>query len=209
MKTIAVLAQKGGSGKTTLTVHLAVLAGQRGQRVAVLDCDPQRSALDWYQARESEMPTMVEAGTDQLGEILDTARGDDYDLALIDTAPHAEAGIVAAARAADFCLVPCRPAVLDLRAIGKTVEILQKINAPFAVVLNACPPSRGFGEASIVTEARAALGTGGVPTLTATATQRAAFSHALIDGRAVTEFAPGSRAAAEINTLLNEIMETL
>lgn len=206
MKTVAVLAQKGGVGKTTLTVHLAVLAGQRGMPAAILDVDPQRSAHDWADQRENETPAVVSVEPGQITQAKTLARSDGTELLLIDTAPHAEAGIVAAARVADFVLVPCRPAVLDLRAIGSTLNILTSTRKDHAVVLNACPPQRGFGEPSLVTEAREYLASIEAPCLDATATQRMAFSHALIDGRAVSEFEPNGKAAGEISTLLDEIL---
>jgi len=205
MKTIAMLSQKGGAGKTTVALHLAVLAHQRGLRVALVDLDPQASALEWWHSREGDEPTTVAVKPDELGAALKAAEGDGFDLIVLDTAPHAEAAIAAAARACDFAVVPCRPGILDLRAVGKTADILKAIKRPFAVVLNSCPPSRGFGEPSIVVEARDALRLQEIPAMKTTLTQRAAFGHSLIDGRAVTEFAPDSPAAREIAALLNEI----
>lgn len=205
MKSIALLAQKGGAGKTTLAVHLAVLAEAMGHRVVLIDCDPQKSAGDWWRAREAETPVLVEAPAAQLPAILKAARDDGYTLAVIDTAPHANADATAAARAADVALIPCRPSILDLRAIGATVDLVKAVGKPAAVVLNSCPAARGYGDAGIVTEARRGLEAYGLPVAPVAITQRAALSHALIDGRAVTEFEPNGKAALELRDLFTWI----
>ena len=81
------------------------------------------------------------------------------------------------------------------------MDIVRDVGTAAAIVLNACPPGRGSGEASIVREARASLKGYGLPVARATITQRVALGHALIDGLAITEFAPQSKAAREISTL--------
>ena len=216
MKKVAILAQKGGAGKTTIAIHLSVLAMQRDIASCVIDCDPQQSALGWYEEREDSDPPVVDGHqpsgrrpdkTGTLARLLRVAEMDEYDLTIIDTAPHAAEAIGEAARAADFCIVPCRPAILDLKAISKTIKILSVAETPFAVLLNSCPPKRGVGENSMVKESRDLLLGQDIPLFKTAVTQRAAFSHALIDGRAVTEFAPDSPAADEIGGVLNELLE--
>ena len=103
--------------------------------------------------------------------------------------------------------MPCRPAILDLKAISKTIEILSISQTPFAVLLNSCPPKRGVGENSMVKESRDLLLDQDIPLFKTAVTQRAAFSHALIDGKAVTEFSPDSPAAHEIGSVLGELLE--
>ena len=76
MKVIGLLSRKGGVGKTTLAVHLAVLAQQAGQRTLQVDLDPQRSATAWWRAREAETPALVETEPAELRGILDAARAD-------------------------------------------------------------------------------------------------------------------------------------
>jgi len=201
MKSIALLAQKGGAGKTTLAIHLAVLAGNEGKRVVLIDCDPQKSAGDWWRARAADAPVLVETPAAQLPAVLKAAAADGYDLALIDTAPHANADATAAARAADLALIPCRPSILDLRAIGATVDLVRAVGRPAAIVLNSAPASRGYGDAGIAAEARRGLLAYGLPVAPVAITQRAALSHALIDGRAVTEFEPTGKAAGELRAL--------
>lgn len=192
MKTIAVISQKGGAGKTTLSVHLAVAAESKGVRVAIIDLDPQASAAGWGDSRESESPAVVSAQASRLGQVLDAARDAGAGLAILDTAPHSESTALAAARAADFILIPCRPAILDLRAIGSTIDLAKLAGKPCAVVLNAVPPRGGL--AKDAKEAIAGYGVGVAPVHFA---QRAAFAHALTGGQTAQEYEPDGKAAEE------------
>ena len=194
MPSIGFLAQKGGAGKTTLAVHLAVLAGE----ALLIDLDPQRSAADWWESRQAALPELAVGSASDLKVALAAAR---RPWVIIDTAPHAadEARIVAGL--VDLVVIPTRAAILDLRAIRATVEIVRRAKARAVVVLNAVPAGRGVAEASIVTEARRALAAYGLPMAPMVVTQRAALSHALNDGRAVTEFEPDGKASAELQTL--------
>ena len=201
MKVLTLIAQKGGTGKTTLAVHLAVIAMQAGKSVVLVDMDPQHSAADWWRERADMFPELVECTDAELPAVLKAAKADKVDLVVIDTAPHAEAASATAAKVADLALIPTRPAILDLRAIGATVDIVRRVKTRAAIVLNSCPPPRGVGEAGIVHEARLGLKEYGLPVCPVAVTQRAALSHALIDGRAVTEFEPSGKAARELSAL--------
>ena len=106
-------------------------------------------------------------------------------------------------------LTPTRPAILDLRAIGATVDVVRASRARAAIVINGAPPSRGGSEAALTTEARQALESYRVPVAPVVIGLRAALSHALVDGRAVTEFEPGSKAAAELLGLYRYTEEAL
>lgn len=123
------------------------------------------------------------------------------DILFIDTPPHATDHANVAARMADMILIPSRPAILDLAAIGNSVAIAKDAGRPGAVILNCCPPPTRTGETAIVKEAREALAVYGLPVAPTAISQRAAFSHALIDGRAVTEFESKGKAAGEIGAL--------
>jgi chromosome partitioning protein len=197
MWTIAILSQKGGSGKTTLALHLAVAAERAGQVAAVIDLDPQASAAGWKDSRQAETPVVVAMPAARLTQALDTARGAGADLALIDSAPHSGDVALAAAEAADFVLIPCRAGILDLRAIGATARIAKLAGKPAFVVLNAMPPNAP----KLLADARAAVAVQNLEVAPVTLQQRAAFAHALTIGKTADEYEPSGKAAEEITLL--------
>lgn len=201
MKVIGLLSRKGGVGKTTLAVHLAVLAQQAGQRTLLIDLDPQRSAAAWWRAREAETPALVETQPAELRDILDAARADGVDLVVVDTRPSVEADVAHVAALSDLVLIPTRPAIFDLRAILGTLDVVKGTARRALLVLNTCPPSRGAGEASIVTDARRALTAFGVPVASVAITSRATFASAPVTGLTAGETEPQGKAAKEIRAL--------
>jgi chromosome partitioning protein len=209
MKVIGLLSRKGGVGKTTLAVHLAVLAQQSGQRTLLIDLDPQRSAAAWWRAREAETPALVETVPAELRGILEAARADGVDLVVVDTRPSAEADVAHVAALADLVLIPTRPAIFDLRAILGTLDVVKGAARRSLLVLNACPPARGAGEASIVTDARRALVAFGVPVASVAITSRAAFVAAPVVGMTASETEPAGKAAHEIRALWRLIEKEL
>ena len=203
MKKVCLLAQKGGTGKTTLCLHLAVLAGELGHDAVVIDIDPQASSSAWRRRRQSGTPEVLRREANDLPGVLDDLERQGKRLVLLDTAPHSSHDAATAAELADLVLIVSRPAILDLEAIGESVKIVKRQGSRGAVVLNACPPPHIGKETAIITEAREALGVYGLPVAPVSISQRAAFSHALIDGRSVTEFDAGGKAAGEIRSLFD------
>jgi chromosome partitioning protein len=200
MKTLAIIAQKGGSGKTTLAVHIAVCATRRKINTALIDIDPQASTYKWNESRPYERKldaTKADAG--QIPAFLKQAKAGGIDLVIIDTAPHSDQAAAIAAQLADLVLIPCRPARFDLDAIASTVQIAKVSKTPAAVVINAAPRGK------LAEEARAALEQQGITVIDPVLHHRAAYSHAVIDGRSVHEYEPDGKAAAEIDELYNFI----
>lgn len=202
MHTLAIIAQKGGAGKTTLTVHFAVCAARHGLKVGIIDLDPQGSAFSWNQSRPVDKQfSAAKATAADLPRLLEQAKAAKIDLTIIDTAPHSDSEASAAAKLADFALIPCRPQRWDLEAMATTIALLELTKTPLAVVLNAAP--QGFKMAQ---EARESLlGRFGVVIVPDVIHQAAALSHAVIDGRSVHEYEPGSRSAAEIDGLFTAV----
>jgi len=194
MKIIAIIAQKGGSGKTTLSVHLAVCATRQNIRTVLIDLDPQGSAYDWNESRaEGNKLDTIKASPGQLAALLRQARAAGADLVIVDTAPHSDSAAAIAAQLADLVLIPCRPARFDLKAISSTAQITSLTKTLAAVVINAAPRGR------LAEEARAALQQQGTIVIEPILHHRAAYSHAVIDGRSVHEYEPDGKAAAEID----------
>jgi chromosome partitioning protein len=202
LKSIAFLSQKGGSGKTTLAIHIATAAQQSGEHVLLVDTDPQGSAAAWAQARKEETPTVLKASASGLARLLDKAKSEDRTLAVIDTPPHAVPGVDLIARTVDFLVIPCRPSVLDLAAIGSSVQLARASGKPTVFVLNACDP-----RAPEVEQSRKLLVRHGFPVAPVDVGHRRAFSRALATGSAVTEFDPKGKSAEEINALWKWIHE--
>jgi chromosome partitioning protein len=200
MKTLGIVAQKGGAGKTTLTVHLATFAQQQGLSVLVVDTDQQKSLSKWAHRRKDKNPSVLYSDVVGLPVILKKAKDKGFDLVIVDTAPSHSGETAQVSRLVDFSIIPSRPAILDIDAISNTTKLLHQVSAKAAIVLNACPHGRG-GENSTTTEVRHVLKGAEFEVCPFSITQRAAFGHALIDGRAVNEFEPTGKAAKEISNL--------
>lgn len=202
MKTIAIISQKGGAGKTTIAVHLAVAAEQRDLSTAVFDLDPQASASSWSDKRNTPYPTVVPAQSPRLSGLLEQANAQGADLVIIDSAPNADTASMAAARAADLILIPCRPAAFDLNAIGTTLNLAAIAGKAAYVVLNAVPSQGKLAE-----EARSALTAGGILVAGPVLHHLVAFSHAVNDGRTAQEYDIRGKAASEIGLLLEWVIK--
>ncbi|TXN01283.1 AAA family ATPase [Methylobacterium sp. WL103] len=201
MRTITLVTQKGGVGKTTIGASLAVTASEAGEHVVALDLDPQGSLAAWGDTRTADAPAVDKLGPDRLGDlpaILAALKAQGFTLAILDTAGVSSTGGNLAMQAADLALVPARPSRLDLQATMPTIETLMRLGMRerFAFVLNQCPA----GRSTRATEAANGLGIFGVlaePALT----QRADHQDAIAAGQGVTEFAPEGKAADEIRAL--------
>ncbi len=195
MKSIVFLAQKGGSGKTTLAVHVAVAAEETGERVTIVDTDPQGSAKAWVKVRQAPCPTIVSGTPAELSRLHKEALSEGATLLIVDTAPHAAPEARHAVEVADLVIIPCRPSAFDLAAVSNTVAIVRALKKPACFVLNACP-----ARAPEVAEAQEALKFYDLPVAPLIG-ERRAFSRAIATGRAVTEFEKNGKAASEVREL--------
>ena len=196
MKTLAVISQKGGVGKTTLATALAVAAERDGRRAALFDLDPQASATFWFDTREAETPAVASVQPARLEHMLEAARQAGCGLAVIDTPPFAKDIAFEAAQLADFILVPTRPAVFDAKAVVRTLAMVKGYGKPSAVVLTFCQP---FGSDAVdAAEAIARIGAALCPTRIG---QRVAHSRAQQTGLTAQEIEPDGKAAEEIKQL--------
>jgi chromosome partitioning protein len=200
MKTIAIISQKGGAGKTTVALNLAV-ASERGKKsTAVIDLDPQASATGWGDHRKTDhgtdRPAVISAQAARLPQVLAAASEAGAAFAVIDTAPHSESAALAAARAADLILIPCRPGILDLRAIHSTIDLVKLAGKQAAVVLNSVPPRGALGDGAVE-----AIGVYGIEVCPVRLGSRAVFIHSLTEGLSALEYEPEGKGASEIRQL--------
>ncbi|MFE1603318.1 ParA family partition ATPase [Methylobacterium sp. ID0610] len=196
MRTIAIISQKGGVGKTTVAVHLAVAGAQAGYRTALVDLDPQATARKWGDKRQADEPEVIGDHAERLPQLVEAAQSNGADLLIIDTAPNADRASLAAARAADLILIPCRPAAFDLEAIEATRDLASIARKPAWVVLSSAP-----ARSAVVEEARRGLEGQGAQVAPQVVHQRVAYSYSVIDGRTAEEYEPGGKAAEEIAAL--------
>lgn len=193
MHVIAVVSQKGGSGKTTLSGHLSVQAERSGHGpVAVIDTDPQGSLAAWWNERENPTPVFVQTSLHELRDHLDNMRQAGVRTVVIDTPPAITGAIHEVIRIADYVVVPTKPSPHDLRAVGATVKLVESCAKPMVFVLNDASP-----RAKITFEAAIALSQHGT-VAPVTVHHRTLFASAMIDGRTAMELEPNGQSAIEI-----------
>jgi chromosome partitioning protein len=196
MYTIVAASQKGGSGKTTLSGHLAVEAARAGAgEIALIDTDPQGSLAAWWNARQAPTPHFVKAGLPDLDQALAELERAGVRIAVIDTPPAITQSISRVVAHADLVLVPTRPSPHDLRAVGATVDIAERHGKPLIFIVNAAT-----ARARITGESAVALSQHGT-VAPVTIHHRVDFAASMIDGRTVGEVSPSCASAKEISDL--------
>lgn len=203
MRTISVISQKGGAGKTTLVLHIAVAAELAGYSTALLDMDPQGTAEAWAGWRGDAPPAVVAAKATTLVRTLERAGNAGVGVVVIDTPPLAEAEAREAARAADLVLIPCRPRAFDLHAIRTTADLARFAGKPAFAVFNAGPPRAP----SLYAEATGVVQRIGLTVAPMRLSDRAAFHQTTGSGRAAQEVEASGKAAQEIAQLWRWLCE--
>ena len=205
MKVWSIVSQKGGSGKTTLALHLAIAAA-KDLKVLVIDLDPQQSAERWHTIRQRttgsrDDPSIAAGPYQKLPDMLKTARKLGAELVLIDTPPKVDRAIMPSLAAASMVLVPLKSSILDLQALEDCADIinLAKARSKTVVVLNAVPTGRNR-ETAIKDSLRTASGLK-LEAVAERLSELPAFSQGLKSGRGVTETEKNGTAAKEITAL--------
>lgn len=201
-KVITIAQQKGGAGKTTMAAHIAVALSQKGNRVAVIDIDPQGSLSYWHKIREDKFGegytglTFSALSGWRIGsEVARLSKAQDF--IIIDSPPHTETEARTAIRAADLLIVPVQPSPTDLWATKATLDLAKAEKVPVRVVLNRVSANSKLATA-IADE---------LPELAETTVgNRVLFASSLMEGRCATEVEPTSIAAREIKSLVKEIL---
>lgn len=202
MKKIAIVAQKGGVGKTTMAVNLTIAAGPK---TALFDLDPQESAVIWADRRKAEAPHVEFLTERRLPDGLKAAEQQGFTLAIIDTPPAAGPQAFTAAEAADLVLIPCRPSLVDLDAIRRTAQLIKSAGILAYVVFNAAPP----GATTLLEDARAIVEASGLVVAPVVLRERSAYRAAWPLGKGVSETEPKGKASEEIIALKKWVFEQL
>lgn len=206
---IAVAGQKGGSGKSTIAIHLASEWHRRGMRTLLVDADPQGTALTWGEVAEesdADSPSVIAVGDNLRRTLPDVALA--YDVVVIDCpgAKHAKRQLGALATA-DVAVLPCGPSTPDVWALAETVQLVEDVQAArleplkAAIVIN--KRSAGTVEGRTVRDVLA--DSCALPILASSLGLRVAYSEALAGGVGVTKYAGGSKAGVELRCLADEI----
>jgi chromosome partitioning protein len=202
MRNIAVVARKGGSGKTTVAVNLAIAAYRRAYRVRLADTDPQGSAAEVMRVRQTPGPEVVGITGDELFRLQKASPSDAADeITIMDTPAASEDAIGHAIALAHLSLLVVRPTFLDIAAALHTARILRSLRKPGLILLNQAPVSRAGAEAPAVKRAMDALRLMQLPVTPVVLRARANYQTTLASGRSVEELGPGNPAAQEIAQL--------
>ena len=195
MKIWTITNQKGGAGKTVLATNLAVEGSIAGLKTLLIDLDPQQSATKWWEARETELPLLIKCPYNQLIENLSSAKQQEFDLVIIDTAGREGLKHTEAIEKATFAIIPCQPSLDDCRSALPTVDIIKNANTHFAFVITRCPASGDDFQ-----EVKNSLSTIGlvctIPTI-----ERKCYKRAYADSLGVTEYDPSDKGAKEIRSI--------
>jgi chromosome partitioning protein len=195
MKVISLVTQKGGSGKSTLCVSLAVAAQEAGRTICILEMDKQATVTQWAQARAGKPPEVAQITADKLEAVIARLKSAEYDYVFVDTPGIDSPGTHSAIRISDLCLIPCRPSPADLRGVAPTLAAIHRLERDFAFILNQTPPksyrvrdtAEGLKVLGLLAEVNVVM--------------RNDHQDAIGSGQGVTEFNPEGAAADEMRRL--------
>ncbi|MBB6254778.1 ParA family partition ATPase [Nitrospirillum iridis] len=204
---VTIAQQKGGAGKTTLAIQLAVAWSLAGLRVAVVDIDPQGSLTAWFGLRTQTLDDpglthMQINGWRTQKEVERLAR--EHDVVVVDSPPHAETEARIAVRVATLVVVPVQPSPMDLWATRPTLEMAKAEKRPVLLALNRVPPRAKLADR--LTEAVAGLG---VPMAESVIGNRVGFAGAMMDGLSLQETDRRAKGSEEVAALAGEILARL
>lgn len=206
MFTISIIGQKGGTGKTTAVLGLAVAAARAGHDVAVIDLDPQATAANWKDRRNEENPPVVSAQASRLRQTLEAAKGSGVEFAFVDTAGRSDDSALNAARVADLVLIPSRPNIVEVETLSQVNDLLRLAgNPPAFVLLNGIHPTAGRASINEVHDAIRALFK--LTVCPVHLCQRSAYAEAMTTGKVPQEIDPDGKAGDELKRLFEFVFE--
>ena len=202
-----ILNQKGGVGKTTLSVNLAACLARIGARVLLIDADPQGSALDWAAARQGDplfsvvgfpRPTIHK----EIGQI-----GHGYDHIIIDGPPRVTDLARSAIMASDIVVIPVQPSPYDIWAAEDVVKLIAEARVYKENIKSVFVVNRKITNTAIGRDVREALAAYPVHVLEASIAQRVVFAEAAAQGQAIFEIDAAGLAVTEMEAVAAELME--
>jgi chromosome partitioning protein len=200
MHVIALVCQKGGAGKTTMAIHLAVEGQRRGLKTLLIDIDPQASAAKIMDRRGDEPPEVATEAAPRLDKAVKAAEALGYNLVIVDTAPQADRAAAQAARIANLVVAPLQPSIVDLDAVDATIDVCKLAGVPILFVLNRVP-----AQGREVAGTANAIRKRGMAVASVQWGERKAFKYPLMRGMVAQEVEPGSRAAVEVAELYDAL----
>ena len=202
-----ILNQKGGVGKTTLSVNLAAALAHQGYRVLLIDADPQGSSLDWAAARKDE-PLFSVVGLPRATLHKEMAAiGHGYDHIIIDGPPRVTDLARSAIMASDVIVIPVQPSPYDIWAAEEVIKLIDEAKIFKENIKSCFVVNRKIANTAIGRDVGEALAGYALPVLASSVTQRVLFAEAAAQGKAVFELDKNGQAAAEVDAVRAELME--
>ncbi|MGG5890845.1 division plane positioning ATPase MipZ [Falsiroseomonas sp. HC035] len=200
MFVLALVAQKGGSGKSTMAIHLAVEGHRRGLKTLLIDIDTQASAAKIMDRRGDDPPDVTTEAAGRLEKATEAARSAGYDFLVVDTAPQADRAAAQAAKVANLVLSPVQPSIVDLDAVDATIDVCKLANVPIMFVLNRVPT-----QGQEITGTVDAIRKRGMQVSAVRWGERKAFRYPFMKGLTAQEVEPSSKAASEVKALFDAL----